>query len=212
MTKNDTIKLIAVIVMAYPNFDKFKDEDHIKALTSMWAEMFKDDDAGLVGMAVRKHISTSKWPPSIAEIREIMADIQHPDLIPPDLAWAAVTDVMRSEGEFLHRDLYEILPHQIARVVEMIGWQSLWEMHCPYAGNKVDMARLVFLDLYKPAYERARREAMLPPSLSASIKHATLSRSNGGLKQIADAEAARRQHDEKLNNLLSKIEFSKLAE
>ena len=91
MTREETIKVIGIITTAYPNFDKFRDEKHIRSMVAIWADMFSEDDAGLVALAVKEHISTSKWPPSIAEIREIMTRIAHPDIIPPDEAWEVVS-------------------------------------------------------------------------------------------------------------------------
>lgn len=186
MTKNDTIKLIAVIVMAYPSYDKFKDEKHIEALASMWASLFKDDDAGLVSMAVRKHISNSKWPPSIAEIREIMTDIQRPDLLPPDAAWSMVTDALSSQGEYFHGDLFKLFPPLIARVVKTIGWHNFFDMR--RYGNREGMDRMAFMELYKPAYERARKDAMLPPALDEAIKRVSPGKIAVGAALIAAKE------------------------
>ena len=101
MTKKETIGLFGILIAAYPNFDKFKDDSQVEGMVNMWATLFSDDDSAIVGLAVKKHIMTSKWPPSVAEIREIMADITHPDLIPPDQAWAAVADLLYAESEYV---------------------------------------------------------------------------------------------------------------
>ena len=129
MTKKDAAQLVAIVVTAYPNYDKFRDADSVKATVSLWAMMFEDVDAPLVALAVKKHIATSKWPPSVAELREILLEIAHPDLIAPDQAWLAVSDLLYSEGEFNHGDLKQQLPPLVARAVESIGWNNLWEMH-----------------------------------------------------------------------------------
>ena len=68
MTREEIIKVIGIITTAYPNFDKFRDEKHIRSMVAIWADMFSEDDAGLVALSVKEYISTSKWPPSIAEI------------------------------------------------------------------------------------------------------------------------------------------------
>ncbi|MCB5666553.1 replicative helicase loader/inhibitor, partial [Mediterraneibacter gnavus] len=94
MTKADAARLVAIVVTAYPNFDKFKDAKAIEATVNLWAMMFEQDESGIVALAVKKHIATNKWPPSVAEIREIMLEIQHPELIEPDKAWLAVSDLM----------------------------------------------------------------------------------------------------------------------
>ena len=116
MTREETIKVIGIITTAYPNFDKFRDEKHIRSMVAIWADMFSEDDAGLVALAVKEHISTSKWPPSIAEIREIMTRIAHPDIIPPDEAWEVVSKYLDTEGEYNHGDIYRALPRTIAAV------------------------------------------------------------------------------------------------
>ena len=48
MTREETIKVIGIITTAYPNFDKFRDEKHIRSMVAIWADMFSEDDAGLV--------------------------------------------------------------------------------------------------------------------------------------------------------------------
>ena len=86
MTKADAAKLVAIVVTAYPNYDKFRDEAAVTATVNLWATIFQADDGRIVALALNKHIATSKWPPSVAEIRELMLEIQHPELIPPEQA------------------------------------------------------------------------------------------------------------------------------
>ena len=165
MKKSELVDIVTVIVMSYP--DRFK-EDVIPGMVTAWYAFFKDDDKSAVELAVTKHIASNKWPPSIAEIREAMAEILHPELIPPDVAWTAVMDVMYATGgSSWGRPTF---PPLIERVVETIGWHTLWELHRgSYAGNKDGMDKVAFMDLYKPAYERALQAATLPEALSAAI-------------------------------------------
>ena len=165
MTKNELLDIVTVIVMSYP--DRFK-EENIPGMVTAWYAFFKDDDKSAVELAVTKHIASNKWPPSIAEIRESMAEILHPELIPPDIAWMAVMDVMHTTGESSWGR--PTFPPLIERVVETIGWHTLWELHRgSYAGNKDGMDKVAFMDLYKPAYEREIQAASLPAALSAAI-------------------------------------------
>ena len=57
MTRVDTAKLVVVLVAAYPNYDKFKDPQHIEAVVDLWADMFDDVPAQLVGFALKRHIA-----------------------------------------------------------------------------------------------------------------------------------------------------------
>lgn len=106
MTEQETIKVLTVIVMAYPSSAKFNDETTPKGMAAVWKDIFKDDNAQLVEMAVKKHISVNSYPPSIAEIRKQMLDIARPDIIPPDIAWTMVSDVLNTESEYEHFDLH----------------------------------------------------------------------------------------------------------
>ena len=202
MTKADAAKLVAIVVTAYPNYDKFRDAAEVEATVNLWATMFHEDPGGIVGLAVRKHIATNKWPPSVAEIRELMLETQHPELIPPDQAWAAVSDLLYSVGEYNHGDLNSQLPPLIARAVEVIGWGNLWEMHCSYArGGKPGLDRVAFLDQYRPMYEREKVRAMTPPAITSGIGTALAALPDGSQKLLADREAGRREKEEEYRRL-----------
>lgn len=189
--------------MAYPNFDKFKDDEHVKGVVNMWATMFSEDDPGLVGLAVKKHISTSKWPPSVAEIREIMLEMQRPDLIPPDLAWAAVEDLMTTQGEYNHGDLHRQLPEMVARAVENCGgYSALFHMRRDmYRGGRAGMDRVAFINTYTPMYEREKGRAMCGTALLTSIDRTTAAIGGGEPPRLAELTEERRHHEEQYNRL-----------
>jgi hypothetical protein len=192
MTEKETVRIVTLIVMSYPASEKLKDEETLKGMIGIWKTMFKDDDAQAVEFAVQKHVATNKWPPSIAEIREQMAMFLHPEIIPPDIAWAAVKDLLVSESEFSEPDLYKSFPPQVARVVETIGWSTLRELHKGhYSGNKDGMDRVAFMDLYKPVYARDMEQAMLPQALKTA-RDKRLS-----AEPLAQLEAAREQRETK---------------
>lgn len=206
MTRADTAKLIAIIVMAYPNFDKFKDDEHVKGVVNMWATMFSEDDPGLVGLAVKKHISTSKWPPSVAEIREIMIEMLRPDLIPPDLAWAAVADLMAAQGEYNHGDLHSQLPEMVARAVENCGgYSAIYRMRRDtYTGGRAGMDRVAFINAYTPMYEREKSRAMCGTALLTTIDKTTAAIGGGEPARLAELTEARRSKEEFYKNLYTR--------
>lgn len=191
MTKADTARLVAIVVTAYPNFDKFRDDQAVAATVNLWASIFANDDSGIVALALNKHIATSKWPPSVAEIRELMLEMQRPDLITPDKAWLAVSDLLHTEGEFNYGDLWEQLPPLIARAVESIGWRNLWRMYCEKAGTD----RLAFIQQYGPMYEREKQRAMTPAQFASKIDSAAAAQPDRGQSLLAEREKARREHD-----------------
>lgn len=207
MTEKETIKVVTLIVMSYPSNDKFKDETTLNGMVAVWKNIFKDDNAKLVEMAVQKHISVNKWPPSIAEIREQMVNIIRPDIIPPDVAWTAVSDLLYTEGEYSTANIYSVLPASIARVVETIGWRELYQMNCGRTrGNYDGMARVAFMDLYKPVYERERENAMLPDRIRSVCDRKRAEMGGSALNMINQAHAKREEQKRLIEGIETEIE------
>ena len=197
MKKAELLDIVTVIVMSYPNHFK---EESIPGMVTAWYALFKDDDKTAVELAVMKHIASNKWPPSIAEIRGAMAEMLHPELIPPDVAWTAVADVMHGVDQWGYGR--PTFPPLIERVVETIGWGHLKELsRGSYAGNKDGLDRVAFMDLYKPAYERALQAATLPAALSATInKVRQLHPETDSF--LLEAQNIRRKEDEQWERIL----------
>lgn len=202
MTRADAAKLIGIVIMAYPNYDKFKDENNVKATVDLWAMMFKEDNAGIVGLATKKHIATNKWPPSVAEIRELMLEIQAPDLIPPDRAWLAVSDYMDAHGEYGGNEGLQTLPPLIARVIESIEYHNLYDLQCgSFRSNKPGMAKVTFMSLYEPMYEREKKRAMTPIDITAQIDTAAARISTGAQAMLESIHVQKVEKDERYRTL-----------
>ena len=187
MTREETIKIVGIITAAYPGSSRFADAQAVRAMVGVWANIFEADDAGLVALAVQEHISTSTWPPSVAEIREIMARISHPELIPPEEAWAVVNNFLNSHGEHNYGGLSE-LPEMIAETVKEIDYAQLYALYVSYARGhpeRAGMARVTFLSAYRSRYEAARREAMLPAGLRRQLSaEARMELTTGGKRDV----------------------------
>lgn len=174
MTNAETVKLIGLMVVAYPNYDKFKDEKHVHGTVALWGQMFAEDDFNLVQLALEKHIATSKWPPSIAEIRDLLADITLPGLLPPDEAWMAVQKLLS-----LHDSLFgptsNYLPGPVAQAVDTVGYSELKELNRAAAqgrSSKVGLDRVAFYDAYSAIRQRTKERAALPGDLISRIEKA----------------------------------------
>ena len=205
MTEKETVEVITLIVASYPASERFKDAQSVRAMTKVWARIFKDDPAELVKMAVGQHISTGVWPPSIAEIRERMVKITHPEIVPPDVAWAAVTDLFFGVGEHDHGDASKKLPPLVARCIEILGYSALCDMHrC-----KHDSARAAFLAQYTPMYNRAKEAAMTPEELTKSISTALGHESENRLEAPL---AARRKKEAELDAIFERNKINLIGE
>lgn len=70
MTQEETIKLLALIKLAYPNSYKDIDRDTQLATINLWHRAFTDTPIGIMEMALDNFVKESKFPPTIADIIE----------------------------------------------------------------------------------------------------------------------------------------------
>lgn len=69
MTKDEIKGLMNFLNAAYPSKVRAMTDDERKAQLIVWYTMFADDSAEMVGRAVKEHIATSSFYPTISEIR-----------------------------------------------------------------------------------------------------------------------------------------------
>ena len=81
MTRDETKALLAILKAAYPNFYKDMTTDDAKSIINLWATMFADDPAYIVTEAVKSLMCTLKYPPTIADVKEKIAAIMHPEMM-----------------------------------------------------------------------------------------------------------------------------------
>lgn len=70
MNKQDTENVLNIVNASYPHYLKHLSQIERKTQLAVWYDLLRDCDKDDVLAAVRKHIETSKYPPSIADVRE----------------------------------------------------------------------------------------------------------------------------------------------
>ena len=70
MTRDETIKILAILKAAYPNSYKNMSKDEANATATVWAVQFADIPAEVVMIAINKLIGTSPFPPAISEVKD----------------------------------------------------------------------------------------------------------------------------------------------
>lgn len=118
MTRDETIDLLSVLKAAYPNFYRDmtrKDADHV---ISLWAEMFKDEPAQVVVLAVKRHIAadTKGFPPHIGAIKDAIVKIMQPEEMTELEAWGLVQKALRN-GYYGAQEEFDKLPPVVQRLV-----------------------------------------------------------------------------------------------
>ena len=70
MTLEESIKLLALIKLAYPNSYKDIDKDTQLATVNMWQRAFNTTPLAVMELALDHFVKTSKFPPTIADMCE----------------------------------------------------------------------------------------------------------------------------------------------
>jgi len=93
MDRVETLKILSVIDVVYPRFNTAKDKKNIEMLVNIWCKMFIDNDYYLVGAALKAHISTSPFPPTVADIKQIIDKLVNPQITELE-AWNLVNNAV----------------------------------------------------------------------------------------------------------------------
>lgn len=70
MTREETIKILAILKAAYPNSYKNMTKEEASGTVTVWAMQFAKIPAEVVMIAINKLISTSPFPPAICEVKK----------------------------------------------------------------------------------------------------------------------------------------------
>ena len=96
MTKSEVVKVFMAIAKLFPRDNAFKNAD--KDMVEMWHEMLEDIPFDNAIAAIKATVSTSPFPPSIAEIRDYATRLNGPRRMTAEEAWGHACDVMRNYG------------------------------------------------------------------------------------------------------------------
>lgn len=144
MTKAEVAKIWVMLLGAYPAAKQNE------ATGRIYESMLEDLDAEACVEAVKRLFKTSRFLPTIAEIRSMAVEVRHGALRSPEEAWGDVVDAIRSVGSYRVPKFKDPL---VAYAVERLGWRNL----CLEGSSDVaDRAR--FCELYGRAAERSRQD------------------------------------------------------
>lgn len=160
MNKEEVTKALAIMKAAYPNF--YKTTEDIKGAIALWSMMFEEDDNKLVLMAVKMHISTNKFPPTIADIRGQMVSATTEEM-GSETAWGKVQQAIRRFGYANKEKAIEYLGDELGTFTNHFGWRDL----CMSENQMADRAH--FIKMWDARGRQAKNNAMLPNGISNQI-------------------------------------------
>lgn len=151
---------------------------------NIWFALLGDLEYTVLNAAIQKYMLTNKFPPTIADLRELATTICAGEIPDWGEGWEKVLHAIRRFGFYRESEALQTMDELTQTCVKRLGWRNL----CMSENNNHDRAN--FRMIYEQLAERTKKEAVLPISLNNTIKQLNAST----VKQIdcQSAEGGRR--------------------
>jgi hypothetical protein len=167
MNKQETTKIIGVLMMAYPRYaDNYKDINKLNSTIDLWCELLGDIPYNVANIVIQKLILTSEFPPTIADIRKQVANITNKEHLDSASAWGEVQKSVTSYGWNKYEEMKENVSNKTLQVIGMIGWTNI----CMCELDQLNTLRSQFMRMYDSVNERSKKDELLPDSLKEQIR------------------------------------------
>ena len=131
---------------------------------NIWFALLGDLEYPVLNAAIQKYMLTNKFPPTIADLREIATTISSGEIAEWGEGWEKVLSAIRKFGSYRETAALETMDDITKTCVKRLGWREL----CMSENISVDRAN--FRRIYESLANRAKKEILLPVSLNDKIK------------------------------------------
>lgn len=155
MNKQEIKNLIAWAAANNPHLQ----EKDLRPTASLWARMLSDLPYQVAEAALMKVLSTSKFFPSVSDIRAAALELSTPR--PPSAleAWAEVTRAISRYGYYNPEEALASMSPPVAKVVRLLGWREICISEEP------GVLRAQFRKAYEAQVDRDREMMALPADI-----------------------------------------------
>lgn len=169
MNRTETIKIMAVLRAAYPQYYVKQSNADLQDIVNLWTEMFADEPYNLVAMAVKALIKTreSTFPPGIGEINARIMQLTQPEELSEMEAWALVSQAVRNSAYNSQRE-FDRLPEVVQRVIGSPAQLREWSQMDSDTVNSVISSN--FQRSYRARAKNEREYIALPSSVKAYME------------------------------------------
>lgn len=198
MTKQETTQILALLNAAYPAFYSKMSRMEIDGVIALWAEMFVDDDFGLVKYALKELIAThTGYPPDIAALKSKIAEITQAATDKPthEELWQMLK-AAASNGFYGAAQEFEKLPPVLKRYVGSPATLREYAMIDADTFNTVNHGQ--FLKQIKVIEDREEYASRMPEDVKLLI--ASVTKPLEAPKQLTEGEV-----NDRRNRLLDKM-------
>lgn len=164
MTREETVKIIRIMVDSYPNYKP----NNISETVDVWQMMLSDYDYNLVAMALKAYIlsDTSGFAPSIGQLVAKIQTLTKPQELSEMEAWSLVRKAI-GNGNYGSVEEFEKLPPTIQKAVGSADMIKRWAMSDSNEVSTVIQSN--FLRSYRTAVKRDEEYAKMPEDVKKLI-------------------------------------------
>lgn len=121
MNRKEIINLLGI---ATANFPSTQEKD-MKPTAVLWEKALSDVPYEIAEKAIIKVLSTSRFFPTLADIREAIADLTQPRTLDAMEAWGLIGEAIRKYGWYRQKEAMEFLPEDVREMVKQFTWWDL---------------------------------------------------------------------------------------
>lgn len=164
MNTDEILVILGTLKIAYPAFYKDLKKSEADNLVNLWSVMFESDNVKIVTEAVKALICTSKFPPSIADVKEKIALITQPSAMTEIEAWNMVRNAI---SYYNASENFNRLPEIIQKLVGSPGQLREWAQMDSTTVDSVIQSN--FMRSYKARVIQEKEYNLLPESTKKVI-------------------------------------------
>lgn len=88
MTRDETLKIMAVLKATYPNFYKDMTRRDAEGVVALWTDMFSEDSYNAVAAAVKAFIASDSkgFPPVVGQVKQRVTELASTKALPGNVS------------------------------------------------------------------------------------------------------------------------------
>lgn len=136
------------------------DADSIK----IWYALLKDIPYDVLNVAIQKYVMQEKFPPTIADLRELSAEIVEGETKDWGEGWEQVLRAIRKYGTYREKEAMESMDEITRKCVERLGFRNI----C--LSNNINTDRANFRDIYHTLENRKKEDSKISLAVRTKIE------------------------------------------
>ncbi len=164
MTEKDARKILAVIMVTYPNYKL----DDISFAAKTWANILEDYTYEQVDVGLKAYIRTSAsgFAPTPGQVIEKICEICEPQELNEQAAWSLVANALRNSGYHADEE-FSKLPPLVQKAVGQPSQLRQWALDENF---KESVAMSNFMRAYNTEVNRSKELRKMPPKIAELIQ------------------------------------------